>query len=172
MKPIFAAFIACSVTTISANTQACAQSVSTPNTSTYGELSSLTSQIAILKAQAEIANLQQQIAQTKRSATNLSGQGGIASIPSSTQSNSLSQPLASNNLPRVLFISGRGQHLSALLLTPGGGEIEVRPGTPLGNGIVVQSLSMDAVYITQNGYFFALPFADSSMSNSAYAPGG
>lgn len=163
MKPVFATAIVCGIMIIIANTQVKAQSISKSNTSTYGELSSLTSQIAILKAQAEVATLEQQIAQTKKNTDSFSEQGGTTSQPPSAQA---------NNLPQVLFISGRGKHLNALLLMPGGGEVEVRPGTPLGNGIVVQSLSMDSVYITQNRYFFALPFANSSMSNSAYTPGG
>lgn len=163
MKPVFATVMACGITILIAHTQAKAQSMPESSTSTYGELSSLTSQIAILKAQAEVASLQQQIAETKKNTGNLAEQGGAVPQPPSARV---------NNLPQVLFISGRGQHLNALLLMPGGGEVEVKPGTPLGNGIVVQSLSMDSVYITQNGYFFALPFANSSMSNSAYTPGG
>lgn len=171
MKPILSAFIACGILALVQNTQAKAQDSSPDNAPTYGELSSLTSQIAILKAQAEVADLQRQIAQTKRDTAGLSGQGAVTSLPSLTQANNLNEPLA-NNLPHVLEISGSGQRLSALLLMPGGGEIEVKPGTPLGNDVFVQSLSTDAVYISQNGYFFALPFANSGMSNSADAPGG
>lgn len=164
MKYILTAFSTCGVFFLIQASNARAQNTTTSNVSTYGELSALTSQIAILKAQAEIAGLQQQINQTKRTTLDPSEQRSSVSSSSQVETN--------NNLPRILAISGRGKQLSALLLTPDGEEVEVKPGTPLEGGIVVQSLSTDAVYITQNGYFIALPFAGVGVSNSTYAPGG
>lgn len=172
MKYFNIAFLAFSTFFLTLTASARAQNTETQSPSTYGELSALTSQIAILKAQAAIANLKQQIAQTKRTTLDSAGQGDV---PPSATAGQIDNPAPTDenaNLPRILSISGEGKRLSALLLTPEGGEVEVKPGTPLGNGIIVQSLLTDAVYITKNGYFIALPFARSGVSNSPYAPGG
>lgn len=151
---------------------------------TYGQLSSLVSQIAILKAQLQIVQLKQQIAASNRemlgysqSAQSMSVQPGLSATPSrlafDNTRQELSMPTGRSGLePHILSISGQGWRLSALLRMPDGGEVEAVPGTLLGDGLVVKAVSPDSVRVIQNGRLVALPFAASYASGRYFAPGG
>lgn len=174
MKPFFYTLTACGF--LALGSQARAQD-STTDTSTYGQLSALTGQIAILKAQAQVAQLQQQIADAKRSESASAApaptpvftptQAAMPGYPPGLTPTPVA-PVVTDTKPQVISISGAGQRLTALLQMSSGGEVEAGPGTPLGNGMVVQYITPSSVQVMQNGQLRVLPFA----GGGAYAPGG
>lgn len=159
MKPFFYTLIACGIGVLVLAPQARAQDATTDST-TYGQLSALTGQIAILKAQVQVAQLQQQIADAKKRADSTSA------VPSSAQAGATGYPgggvpVLGNTQPQVLSISGQERRLTALIQMPGGGDVEATPGTPLGNGMVVEYITPSAVQIMRDGQLVVLPFAGS-----------
>lgn len=199
MKPFYYSLIICGFGVLALSSQARAQGA-TPDTTTdgqptYGQLSSLVSQIAILKAQAQIVQLQQQIAEAKRAAAAADAQpklvsppvpmaSGMPALPAPPYPAPTDRPAASSqprfsaftstgdDKPQILSITGRDGQLSALLLMPGGGQVEAVPGTPLNNGAVVRVVSPQSVQVLQNGRLITLPFAGLTSGDNAFAPGG
>lgn len=173
MKPVFYKLIVCGVCALASGSIAKAQDTTTTGQSTYAQLSALTSQIAILKAQAQVAQLQQQIDQIKHAAGDgTNAQAPTVALPYGRGAVPVVTPPLGGGLPQVVSISGTGQRLTALVALPDGGEIEVAPGTSIGGGAVVQSISPNAVRVIQSGQLLALPFAGGGMNASVYTPGG
>lgn len=199
MKPFYYSLIVCGFGVLVSSSQARAQGATTDTSTdeqpTYGQLSSLVSQIAILKAQAQIVQLQGQIAEAKRTAAAADEQPTLVSPPvpmasgmpvlpappypaptgrpaASSQPRFSDSSSAGDDKPQILSITGRDGQLSALLLMPGGSQVDAVPGTPLNNGAVVRVVSPQSVQIFQNGRLITLPFAGLTSSDNAFAPGG
>lgn len=147
-----------------------AQAQTTAGQGTYGQLAALSDQIAILKAQAQIAQLQKEIITTKRETDLVATSRGSASSypPGATP---IQMPAApSDDEPHVISIAGRGWRLSAFLIMSNGAQIQVVPGTVLANGAMVQSISPDSVKVLQDGRIYALPFSGAGMSSTGLSP--
>lgn len=186
MKPFHYMLIACGMGVLICGAQARAQDASTdPQGGAYGQLSSLISQITLLKAQLQVVQLKQQIAASARQISDASqpvssplSRSPIGVLPPPPQL--INKPQAgaahTSNLvelePHILSIAGQGGQLSALLLMPGGGEVEVVPGTLLGDGSVVKAVSPQSVRVMQNGALVALPFAGTGGSSNIFMSGG
>lgn len=152
---------------------ASAQDTTAAGQGTYGQLSALSDKIAILKAQAQIAQLQAEISAAKRNTDNST----MTSNHVSSYSPSIPRPFSANpansdDIPHIISISGRGRRLSALLQTPQGAQIETVPGTILENGMMVKSISPTSVKVIENNQVFFLPFVGVEMSGANVQPGG
>lgn len=181
MKPFHYMLMACGLGVLACGPQARAQDATTNAQGTYGQLSDLISQIAILKAQLQVLQLKQQIAASARDMSDLSApasgpvpsaQAGVLPPPPTPTLGRLQSgaPGASGTLelePHILSIAGQGEQLSALLLMPGGGEVQVVPGTLLGDGSMVKAISPQSVRVIQRGTLVALPFAGSGEGGGA-----
>lgn len=144
-----------------------AQAQTAPATSpstTYGQLSDLVSQIAILKAQMQVVQLQQQIEAAKHGAINAPGVTTVPALPNARSVSNMAGAGIRN--PEIVSISGRAGRLNAVLLMPGGGEVNVVAGTRLGDGVFVRSISPQAVWLSQYGKLMALPFVGGSLFSS------
>lgn len=185
MKPFYYSLIVFGFGSLVLSPQVKAQSATADGQSTYGQLAGFVSQIAVLKAQAQVVQLQQQIAEAKREAAAANDVDepvvpAAPSLPAPPYSGLLGRPQVPSSLPpaqlsglgdsrpQILSISGVAGQLSALLLMPGGSQVEAVPGTPLDNGSVVRFVSPQSVQVLQNGKIIALPFA----GGNASAPGG
>lgn len=185
MKPFYYSLIVFGLGSLVLSPPVKAQSASADGQSTYGQLAGFVSQIAILKAQAQVVQLQQQIAAAKREvaaandadepvapaapslpAPPYSALVGRPQVPSSPPPLQLSG--GGDSRPQILSISGEDGQLSALLLMPGGSQVEAVPGTLLDNGAVVRFVSPQSVQVLQDGKITALPFAGGNVS----VPGG
>lgn len=167
MKLFYYSLLTCGLSFLVLEGAAKAQDASaSAQSSSYGQLADLVSQIAILKAQMQVVQLQQQIEAAKRGTIGVSGTGGVPPLPNtSSAANSGAMGYGS---PEIISISGREGRLSAVLLMPGGSEVNVVAGTPVGNGAFVRSVSPQAVQLIQDGKLIALPFVGSG----TLAPGG
>lgn len=167
MKCSYYSLIAYGLTLLVWGTQAQAQAVSSVAApTTYGQLADLVSQIAILKAQIQVVQLQQQIETAKRGADGAFGTDIVPALPNAPPA--LKSSGRGFSKPEIVSISGRGQNLTAILLMPDGGEVRVVAGTALGNGEHVRDVTPQAVQLSQDGKLIALPF----IGGSLYAPGG
>lgn len=128
------------------------------------ELDALHSQIALLKAQLEIAKLKQGITDAGKTAGAGSAMTGgfprqLSGMPSPTD---FSQ---NASIPEVLSISGSGSNLSAVLSLPHGGELPVRPGMKVGE-LVVRSITANGVEVSGKHGVETLPFASGQGSSA------
>lgn len=131
--------------------------------SSYAQLTSLNDQIALLKAQLQIAQLQQQLAVASHSSTTV--QSGVPAFPSSV----IPPPTftdTTQNIPQILSISGRGKRLSAILQMPQGNEITVVPGTTLEDGAIVRYITPQTVMILLNNKTLYLAFSGTTHMRS------
>ena len=134
-----------------------------PQTS-YAQLAALNDQIALLKAQVQVAQLQQELAVATHATTMV--QNGVPDLPSSSIT-TLVSPHTTQTTPHIIAISGRGRRLSALVQMPQGDEMMVVPGTTLSNGAIVQSITPQSVVVLLNNQTLSLPF-----SGAPHTPGG
>ncbi len=134
------------------------------------ELDALHSQIALLKAQLEIAKLKQGITDAGKpsgAGSALPGGGFHSPFGAAAPTNPLqgASPLQAASLPRVLSISGSGGNLSALLSMPDGGEMLVRPGMKLAGGMAVRRITANGVEVSGRHGLEGLPFAPGQASS-------
>ena len=129
------------------------------------ELDALHSQIALLKAQLEIAKLKQGI-------TDAGKPGGAGSAMTGggfpQQFSGMPAPMNSSRnarLPEVLSISGSGGNLSALLSMPDGGEMLVRPGMKIAGDMAVRGITANGVEVSGRHGLEGLPFASGQGSS-------
>jgi type IV pilus biogenesis protein PilP len=135
---------------------------------TVGELDALYSQIALLKGQLAVAKLKHGITD----AGNPSGTAGTplqgVNIPSAfpmgtspLQGANHLQAAGTEDLPRVLSISGSGTDLTAQIAMPSGGETLVQTGTTVAGGFTVRSITANGVNVSGKHGLESLPFAPS-----------
>lgn len=63
-------------------------------------------------------------------------------------------------LPVVIQVLGTGQDIQATILVPYVGEMTVRPGSPLPNGLVVEVIAADGVIVSKGDKVIPLIFGD------------
>jgi len=142
-----------------------ARDVGSPPVANLHELDVLHSQIALLKAQLEIAKLKQGITDAGRP-SGASGPSSTGGIPSAfPMGSSISQSPGQARLPQVLSISGSGANLSALLSMPGGGETLIRSGAKIAGGFTVRSITANGVEVSGRHGLEGLPFAAGAASS-------
>lgn len=138
--------------------QAQAQAPSPVPQTSYAQLAALNDQIALLKAQVQVAQLQQELAVASH--TTIMNQDGAPPLSTSD---------LTQNTPHILAISGRGKDLRALVQMPVGDEMMVLPGSILSDGAIVRSITPQSVIIFLNNQVLSLPFAR-QMRSSLGAP--
>lgn len=146
-----------------------AQDTTTVAQGTYGQLSALSDKIAILKAQAQITKLQEEISTNKRGAdSSMTTSSRIQTYNSATKPTFYSN---ANNAPYIISISGRGRRLSTILQMPQGAQVEAFRGTTLQNGMTVESITPTSVQVIKNNEIFFLPFAGVEINSNNTQPG-
>ena len=133
--------------------------VSSP--ATVQQLSVLNDQIQVLKSQLLIAQLNANIQTAKHQQATGADQTDRPVVPMLPATQPVEDPPTAvpPSLPQIISIEGRGGHLSADLLMPGGGEVVASPGLPLAGGLTVHDVSVSGVQVMQGGNLVPLPFA-------------
>ena len=133
------------------------------------EMMQLQQQIAILTQQLKVAQLRQQI----RDADAKDDDANKAPVAAAAPSPPASTPIAASAatapasapppppLPQVVSISGAGNHLTAILLLPTGGEVVAYPAMGLPGGLTVHDVSPNGVHVMSGGELVDLPFEGS-----------
>lgn len=136
-----------------------AQTAAPDAQTSYAQLAALNNQIALLKAQVQVAQLQQELAIANHGP--IMSQGRLPNLHTSSLMPLIS-PDAMSDIPHILSISGRGRWLKALVQMPQGGEMMVVPGSMLSNGAIVQSITPQSVVVLLNNQRMSLPFSSAT----------
>lgn len=134
------------------------------------EIMQLQQQIAILEQQLKVAQLQKQIREAAAKDDDASKAAAAASSPQAPMPLAAraapavapsNPPPAPPPLPQIVSISGAGNHLTAILLLPTGGQVVAYPAMGLPGGLTVHDVGPNGVHVMSGGELVDLPFEGS-----------